>query len=72
MKIKNLPLAAALAIATLFVVGCGDRDDGLSAADRAWVKQQRINQMYGIGTTTNTTTVTSTVTITNSTTVVVQ
>ena len=71
MKLKNLPFLAALVIAVAFVVGCGDqKDPRLSDADIAYMKQQRLLQMYGGGTTTTgTSTVVQYVTITNTTTV---
>jgi len=55
---RKLIFAIALSLATVFIVGCGDDDDdGLSAADRAWVRQQRLREQYGIsGTVTATST----------------
>lgn len=70
MKLKSLPFLAAFFVATAFVVGCGDQKDSrLSDADVAYLKQQRINQLYGSSTTTSTSTVVQYVTITNTTTV---
>jgi hypothetical protein len=73
MKLKTLPFLAVFFVATAFVVGCGDqKDPRLSDADIAYMKQQRLAQMYG-GTSATGSTATSTVmqyvTITNTTTV---
>ncbi len=72
MNYKKLPLLATLIVATILIVGCGNDTppNTLSAEDQFWVKQQRIQQMYGGGnTTTTTSTQISYVTITNTTTV---
>jgi hypothetical protein len=71
MKRKELPFIAAALLATALIVGCGDqKDPRLSDADIAYMKQQRLIQMYGGNTTsTSTSTVVQYVTITNTTTV---
>jgi hypothetical protein len=69
---KKLPCLAALILATAFIVGCGEdggKDNRLSDADIWYIKQQRIQAMYGGGTQTTTSTQVSYVTITNVTTV---
>jgi phosphotransferase system IIA component len=72
MKVRKFPFMAGLSLAALLVVACGDNTNQaaqqLTPADVMFIKQQRMQAMYG-STVTNTTTVQSVVTITNSTTV---
>jgi hypothetical protein len=73
MNLKSLTFLVALVMATGFIVACGDQgpQNTLSPADQAWVKQQRMMQMYGYGSsgTTSTMTAMQYMTITNTTTV---
>jgi hypothetical protein len=72
MKSTKLPFLAALVVATALIVGCGPQNDSrLSDADVAYLKQQRLMQMYGLNSngSTSTSTVVQYVTITNTTTV---
>lgn len=64
MRRFQLPFLIAFLTATLFVVGCGEqRDSRLSDADIAYLKQQRLMQMYGGTVTTITSTTVQYVTI---------
>ncbi len=72
MKLKNLPFLAVLFIAATMIVGCGndDKDPRLSNEDIAYIKQKRLQELYGLNnTTTSTSTVVQYVTVTNMTTV---
>jgi hypothetical protein len=72
MKTSNLSFMAALSLAALFVVACGDDkpdpSKALTPADVVYLKQQRMQAMYG-STVTQTSTQTNTVVIQNTTTV---
>lgn len=63
---RKLPLALALAFATVFMVACGeDKDPRISDADAVCLKQLRMGGTCGNGSgTATTTTATSTVTVT--------
>ena len=71
MNLKSLSFIIAILVATGFIVACGDTSppNTLSPADQAWVKQQRMMQMYGSSAQTSTVTSMQYVTITNTTTV---
>jgi hypothetical protein len=71
MKLRHLPFLGALAIATAFVVGCGDQNppNHLTEAEQFRLKQMLMQQQLGSSGTTNTSTVVQYVTITNTTTV---
>ena len=70
MKLKNLPFVAVLTVAMALIVGCGDqKDPRLSDADVAYMKQKRLQEMYGGSSSTTTVTTVQYVTITNTTTV---
>lgn len=73
MRPKSLPFLALLTFATALVVGCGDNNSNsgpsASPADLMYLKQKRIQEMYGGASTTATTTstVVQYMTITNTT-----
>lgn len=71
MKVSQIPLFALLLVATGLIVGCGDQTDPrLSNEDIAYLKQKRLQEMYGTGSTVTTTnTQVSYVTVQNTTTV---
>lgn len=53
MVLKNIPFALALAIATAFIVGCGESGSSLTKEERAWLRKKMIEEKYG-GTVTQT------------------
>lgn len=64
MKNRKFALSAILGCATALIlgVGCGDeKDPRLSKADVKYLKEQRLKEQYGSGTTTVTVTTTSSV-----------
>lgn len=73
MRTSKLPFVAALSLAAIFVVACGDDNknqaaQALNPADVMWIKQERMRAMYG-STVTSISTQTNTVIIQNTTTV---
>jgi hypothetical protein len=68
---KSISLFAALAAASVFIVGCGDDNKGnLTPAQAAWVKQKYYQDLYGGGTSsTSTSTIVTVYTMTSTSTV---
>lgn len=70
MLLKNIPFAVAITLAAALVVGCGETTPTLTKEEVAYVRQKRLQEMYGGGPgTTSTQTIRVTTTVTISTTV---
>jgi len=65
MHLPKRTIGFLACVIPLLVTGCGDEEDRLSAADIAYIRQQRYQAQYG----TATSTVVATVTITTVTTI---
>jgi|GEM_PF-4901319 len=71
MLLKNIPFALAITLAAALVVGCGETTPTLTKEEVAYVRQKRLQEIYGGGSnpTTSTQTIRVTTTVTISTTV---
>ncbi len=70
MILKNIPFAIALTLSAAFIVGCGETTPKLTKEEVAYVRQKRLQEMYGgVPTTTTTHTISVSTTVTISTTV---
>jgi hypothetical protein len=70
MVLKNIPFALAITLGAALVVGCGETTPTLTKEEVAYVRQKRLQEMYGGGSTsTSTQTIRVSTTVTISTTV---
>ncbi len=70
MFLKKLPFALLLTLAAGFIVSCGETTPTLTKEEVAYVRQKRMQEIYGGGSTsTSTQTISVTTTVTISTTV---
>lgn len=70
MLLKNVPFALGLTLAAALIVGCGETTPTLTKEEVAYVRQKRLQEIYGGGgVTTSTQTIRVSTTVTISTTV---